>query len=146
MSIYDPCGYLGNFMIFTKLLMPAVWKSIIGWDEPVPHELFTRWKSWFKEFENIKGFPTPRCYSQHLFKADNIQLHVFVDASSNVGVAYLRVEYCGAVDIAFVSAKTRCITKSMSIPRLELQAAVLGCRLSVAIATAHDLRLSETLY
>ncbi|XP_017465319.1 PREDICTED: uncharacterized protein LOC108358465 [Rhagoletis zephyria] len=76
--------------------------------------------------------------------ADEVQLHVFVDASSSAyaAVAYLRICKGEDVDIAFVAAKSRCAPlKGMTIPRLELQAAVLGSRLQKSVVEYHDFNI-----
>jgi len=60
-------------------------------------------------------------------------MSIFVDASQAAfaAVAYLRVLSPTKVDVAFVIRKTRLAPKKLlSIPRLKLQAAILGVRLS----------------
>jgi len=60
-------------------------------------------------------------------------MSIFVDASQAAfaAVAYLRVLSPTKVDVAFVNRKTRLAPKKLlSIPRLKLQAAILGVRLS----------------
>jgi len=50
-------------------------------------------------------------------------------------------------DCAFVAANTRVApVKPLSIPRLELQAAVLGVRLASMIQKEHDYEISSTHY
>jgi hypothetical protein len=57
---------------------------------------------------------------------------VFSDASEMVfaAVVYIRVEHIGGIDINILGAKTRVAPnkRTLSIPRLELQSFVLGCR------------------
>ncbi|XP_041673814.1 uncharacterized protein LOC121529877 [Drosophila eugracilis] len=78
-----------------------------------------------------------------------IELHVFVDASQSAftTVAYWRVTYKnGNVLVSFVCAKTKCAPiRTMSIPRLELQAAVLGTRLMNTVKEEHSVDISETV-
>ena len=70
-------------------------------------------------------------------KRDKTELHVFADATEETmcAVAYLRSqpeEY--SADLAFVIGKCRVAPmRRLSIPRLELQAAVMGVRLKEQI-------------
>ena len=82
-------------------------------------------------------------------KASQLSLHIFCDASSKAfaAVAYLRVVHADGVDCTLVAAKARVSPlKPMSIPRLELQAAVLGVRLSEMLKKEHDLIWQETVF
>lgn len=63
-------------------------------------------------------------------KTATLELHVFVDSSEEAfaAVAYWRFTTTdGVIGISFICSKTKCtpLTK-VSVPRLELQAAVLG--------------------
>ncbi|XP_044574092.1 uncharacterized protein LOC123258286 [Drosophila ananassae] len=72
-----------------------------------------------------------------------LQLHIFVDSSQSVfaAAAYWRATYAnGDVQARFISSKTKCAPmRTMSIPRLELQAAVLGTRLMDTVKQEHGL-------
>ncbi|XP_062713462.1 uncharacterized protein LOC134290357 [Aedes albopictus] len=62
-------------------------------------------------------------------------------------VAYFRAVYCGKVECALVAAKFKVAPlKSLSIPRMELQAAILGVRLKKMIRQAHSLPIDECFY
>lgn len=73
-----------------------------------------------------------RCYSDDASSSD-VQLHIFADSSELAGcaVAYLRVkEKTGGFAVNFVMSKTRVSpVEPCSIPRLELQAALVAARL-----------------
>ncbi|XP_055923565.1 uncharacterized protein LOC129953999 [Eupeodes corollae] len=78
-----------------------------------------------------------------------IELHIFTDASESAfaAVGYFRILYLNAVDIAFAFGNTRCAPKKiLSIPRLELQAAVLGCRIQTSIRDGHNFQISRVTY
>lgn len=131
MSVFDPFGLLADFMLFSKLLIQDIWKTGLGWDEPVDNNITVRWQMWFKELNNISRCRVPRCYSPRLYTSNERQLHIFADASESAFacVAYWRVKGLSA-DYAFISGKTKCAPQTiLSIPRLELQAAVLAARL-----------------
>ncbi|XP_037809130.1 uncharacterized protein LOC119601935 [Lucilia sericata] len=52
----------------------------------------------------------------------------------------------GEIGVSFISAKSKCAPlKCMTIPRLELQAAVLGTRLIDTIMKEHDLNVSRRI-
>lgn len=149
MAIFDPFGFLSNFTIFSKLLLQKTWKLCVQWDEQLPQQILVQWNAWWREFDRVKQFSIPRCYSCFLPWAEDIQLHIFVDASSSAfaAVAYLRIKYKDDVHISFVVAKSRCAPpKGMTIPRLELQAAVLGCRLKTSMEESHEFTINRTVF
>ncbi|XP_063838195.1 uncharacterized protein LOC135087327 [Ostrinia nubilalis] len=80
-----------------------------------------------------------------------LELHVFCDASPHAyaAVAYWR-KRCddGKVVVSFISSKSRVTppSKSTTIPRLELQGALLGCRLADGIKKEHRLQPTATFY
>ncbi|XP_036347004.1 uncharacterized protein LOC118756341, partial [Rhagoletis pomonella] len=144
MAIYDPFGFLANVTVCMKILLQSLWKRQVDWDEAIPNQLVVQWTSWWTSFQKVNKLSIPRCHSTMLPVADEVQLHVFVDASSSAyaAVAYLRICKGEDVDIAFVAAKSRCAPlKGMTIPRLELQAAVLGSRLQKSVVEYHDFNI-----
>ena len=72
----------------------------------------------------------------------NLELHIFCDASTKAmcAVAYWRWFSNGQVMVAFVASKSRVAPlKSVTVPRLELQAALLGARLAKTIIENHNI-------
>ncbi|XP_070133578.1 uncharacterized protein [Drosophila bipectinata] len=78
-----------------------------------------------------------------------IELHVFVDASQSAfaAVVFWRITYeDGNMLVSFVCAKTTCAPmRTTSIPRLELQAAVLGSRVMNTVKEEHSVDISKTV-
>lgn len=71
-----------------------------------------------------------------------MQLHVFCDASE---MAYLRAVTRGNVAVSFVISKTRLPPiKTLTIPRLEPQAAVIAIRLKTKILEEIDFKVDQT--
>ncbi|KAK2549153.1 hypothetical protein P5673_030529 [Acropora cervicornis] len=68
-----------------------------------------------------------------------VQLHVFCDASEmayGIAVAYFWMISHGHVNVSFIMSKTRlALIKTLTIPQLELQAAVIAVRLKSKILT-----------
>ncbi|XP_055604381.1 uncharacterized protein LOC129752630 [Uranotaenia lowii] len=81
--------------------------------------------------------------------SNRVQLHTFVDASENgiAAVSYFRFEENGTVETSLVTAKSRVAPlKFVSIPRLELQAAVVGCRLAKSVEKGHTYKISKRYF
>ncbi|XP_044573280.1 uncharacterized protein LOC123257600 [Drosophila ananassae] len=148
MSTFDPLGFLCCLMITAKLLLREVWRRKISWDEPLPAEMYNAFMDWRKEMEKVERFRCPRHYfGSRLVKT--VEMHVFVDASQSAfaSVVYWRITYeDGDVQVRFVCAKTKCAPmRTMTIPRLELQAAVLGTRLMDTVRQDHSVAIAETV-
>lgn len=150
MSIFDPIGFLGQFTVYMKILLQSIWASGIGWDDVLPDSLYEKWKLWMDELPKVKELRIPRCYTESLPIAVKVDLHVFVDASEAAfaAVAYMRIEDVhGNVQVVFVGSKNRVAPQKMlSIPRLELQAAVLGTRLAKIIEDEHSLKFHRKIF
>ena len=81
--------------------------------------------------------------------ATDIQLHIFVDASEKAyaAVGYLRITHENHIACSMVGAKTRVAPlKPLSIPRLELEAAVLGSRLARTIEKSHSIKIKKRVF
>jgi len=129
--------------------MQDVWRSGVGWnDEPVG-EYVQKWSAWTSQLPALEAITIPRPYSKQMRERVNIQLHVFCDASEQAyaSVAYLRVQTNNSVDISFVMGKARMAPlKPISIPRLELMAAVMGTRMAACIGKEHEVTIDEVVF
>ncbi|XP_067625507.1 uncharacterized protein [Eurosta solidaginis] len=96
----------------------------------------------------VMEYAIPRFYFRN-GAPHKLQLHVFVDASEDAfaAVAYWRsCNSFGDVEVAFVCAKSKCAPmKTLTIPRLELQAAVLGTRLMQCIREEHLVDIEDCI-
>lgn len=150
MSVFDPFGFLCDIMLYAKLLVQEVWQLGSGWDDPVPQEIFGRWSLWMKAIINIEMCKIPRCHSSELSSSQKVELHIFADASEMAfaAVAYWRIKRDdGGYDVSFITGKTRCApVKLLSIPRLELQAAVLATRLRTNIESCYKININKVRF
>ncbi|XP_055585016.1 uncharacterized protein LOC129737877 [Uranotaenia lowii] len=151
MSLYDPLGLLSHFIVHGKILIQDIWRTQSTWDEPISETLKARWSQWIDLFQFLGDIRIPRPYfpghSSH--ELSPLQLHVFVDASESAYacVSYLRTEINGEIKCALVSAKSKVAPlKTLSIPRLELQAAIIGSRLSKNAVEAHSLAITRRYF
>ena len=132
-SIFDPLGITAPSIIEPKLIIQELWKRNIEWDETVPTDLETRWLKWLETLPQIQNISLPRWYG---FVNNKIELHIFADASKVAYgvVAYVRFFQDTDAKCSFIMSKSRLAPakeKSISIPRLELQAAVIASRMKV---------------
>ncbi|XP_062710849.1 uncharacterized protein LOC134288933 [Aedes albopictus] len=148
MSLFDPCGFIAHFIIHGKILIQHIWRSGTDWDEKIVDSLRELWNNWTRLLKQLTEVEISRCFfGASSSKLHNgIQLHIFVDASelAYACVAYLRIVQDGQVRCVFVAAKTKVAPlKPISIPRLELQAGLIGCRLMETVCEALDLPLEK---
>ncbi|XP_062703593.1 uncharacterized protein LOC134286045 [Aedes albopictus] len=151
MTIFDPLGLVAHFLMFLKILLQEVWRSGVQWDEPIQDVAFEKWKQWLQILPQVEQTSIPRCFRIHtsLDGSYDMQLHVFVDASENgfAAGAYLRFHKNDVVECTLVAAKTRVAPlKFKSIPKLELQAAVIGTRLAKMISESLTIPISSRIF
>ncbi|XP_074031706.1 uncharacterized protein [Leptinotarsa decemlineata] len=149
MSIFDPLGFLANFLIQGKILLQDIWRSQIGWDDEISDCMDEKWQLWIADLKTIHNFKIHRQYFTLDRQKSEIQLHIFCDASEKcyAAVAYLRIQQGEKVETSFITAKTRVAPlKPLSIPRLELQAALMGARLGHFLKKTLDMEISAIWY
>ena len=42
MSVFDPLGLIAHYLVHMKLILEKIWKTNIGWDEPITDRLFAK--------------------------------------------------------------------------------------------------------
>ncbi|XP_058838652.1 uncharacterized protein LOC131694186 [Topomyia yanbarensis] len=151
MTIFDPLGLIAHFLMFLKILLQEVWRSGVQWDDPISNVSFGKWKQWLDVLPQVEQVTIPRCYRLRVSSPTQCetQLHTFVDASENgfAAASYLRFVQNGVIECILVSAKTRVAPlKFTSIPKLELQAAIIGARLARSIAQSLSFSISKRFW
>ena len=134
--VYDPLGLAAAFLIRAKIGLQELWQAGIDWDEEAPPSAHEKWKDLFREMKELSRIEFPRS----LTRADAEEppmLCVFSDASQYAfgACAYSRQRINDdQYQVRLIAAKSRVAPlKQLSIPRLELQAAVLASRLAKTI-------------
>lgn len=146
-SVFDPLGLAAPYVIKAKLIIQELWRRQIEWDSELPNDILQRWQGWKEGLKSSQTIMIPRWYGFHRDRRLKVQLHVFCDASEIAygAVAYFRAVTRGNVNVSFVLSKTRLAPiKALTIPRLELQAAVVGTRLRSKIVEEIDIEIDET--
>lgn len=124
-SIFDPLGIVVLAVLEPKLIVQDLWKRKIDWDEDLSDDLLI-WN----------GF--------HRTENPNVDLHIFADSSKQAygAVAYFRAENENEINCNFVMGKSR-QENALTIPRLELQAAVIASRMKCVITSHISFRVDS---
>ena len=149
-SLFDPLGMIAPIILYPRIILQQLWQEALGWDDPMPEAYKSRWQTWLAQFSTVEDIPIPRCYDVQ--QRTDVQMHVFTDASE-VGygmVAYLRFTSstdAGDVQVAFLFGKSRVAPlKSVSVPRMELQAALLGVRVATKLRQELQVDIQTVLF
>ena len=150
-SIYDPLGFLAPFILPAKMLMQQLIKEKLTWDEPVQDKLAQKWFVWLSDLNQLSTFAVSRCLKPVEFGGVvTAQLHHFSDASeSGYGTAsYLRLtNHEGRVHCAFMLGKSRVAPlKQMTIPRMELTAAVVAANVDKMLKQELHMELQQSVF
>ncbi|XP_055623119.1 uncharacterized protein LOC129766570 [Toxorhynchites rutilus septentrionalis] len=142
MSIFDPLGLLSHFLVHGRIIVQDIWRTQAGWDQEIVGDILGKWSRWIAQFNKLERVRINRPYFPGFSTSEigPLQLHVFVDASEEAYacVAYFRAEIKNQVHCALVMAKSKVAPlKALSIPRLELQGALLGARMKNPSSVRH---------
>ncbi len=110
----------------------------VTWDADIEDPERAQWERWISDLSKLKNVNVSRCFKPKEFgEVETVELHAFSDAScvGYAAVAYLRfVNTEGKIWCAFVIGKTRLAPiREISIPRLELSAAVVSVKLRILV-------------
>ena len=151
-SIYDPLGIIVPFTLKGKLLMRQLVTSASPknrWDEPVTCSCRNEWLAFFRDIFELETIRFPRCLMPSNATGDPI-LIIFSDASSQAYGACAYVRWSIGSDkykASLISAKNKLAPmRQISIPRLELCAAVIGCRLAETIIREMTYEFTDVMY
>lgn len=125
-KIYDPTGFLSPIIVVAKSFIQELWKMKVDWDQILKQEFVSRWLRFYNSLMSINELRIPRWIET--LPECNVEFHGFADASEMAyGAAiYVRVQKGTEVFCNLMTAKSRIAPiKTLSIPRLELNAAVL---------------------
>jgi len=130
---FDPLGMIQPALLPAKRLLQELCASGLGWDDPVASDKREFWNSYLVSLQALSNISVPRCYQPCNFQSCEVQLHCFCDASQTGygAVLYLRFRgSSGQYHCSFVMGRSRVAPlKPMTIPRMELVAAVTGVEL-----------------
>ncbi|GFX25813.1 integrase catalytic domain-containing protein [Trichonephila clavipes] len=129
--IFDPIGILGPFVIKLKCLLQELWTLGVEWDSELPPKLRHKWQQWSSEAEGLTEIKIPRFYLGNIDQEiSKCEIHCFSDASKSAygTILYFRFVTCNnKIETSFICSKSPVAPlKSLTLPRLELTAALLS--------------------
>lgn len=134
-TIFDPLGWLSASTIQIKILYQKLWLLKLDWDDRMPDEFGLKWQGFRDQLKFFAKLEIPRfigCLSEW-------KLEGFCDASESAYAAVIYVKstsQTGQTKIQLLTAKSRVTPlRQISLPRLELNAALLLTRLFESIRT-----------
>lgn len=141
MKMFDPLRFLCPIITSGKIITSSN-KRYFNLER-------ARWGEWYGTAESIRSFPISRSYSD-IIDPITRKLHTFTDASNQAYacVSYWRFIHAdNSIRVAFIMSKSRVVPlKYVSVPRFELQAAVLGVRLAKTIRDQHNWKPTSRLF
>ena len=150
-SFYDPLGLLAPFILLAKKLIQDLCKKGYDWDEHIGEDESLRWDGWLSELPKLSYITIPRSFKPIDFGSPIVtEIHHCADASQMAygAVSYLRfINEAKEIHCSFVTEKTRLAhVKAMTVPRLELSAAVLAVKLDRTLREGLEISIDRSVF
>ncbi|XP_055714768.1 uncharacterized protein LOC129808888 [Phlebotomus papatasi] len=144
--VFDPLGFLAPVVITAKILMQSLWQLKVDWDTDLSgeEEIVQRWLIYRQSIMDVTHIHVPRHVTSHQ-EPTEYHILLFCDASEK---AYAACAYIMTVNknqetsCRLLCSKTRVAPlKQVTLPRLELCAAVLAVKLLQSIKGALTVKI-----
>ncbi len=150
-SVYDPLGFVAPCILCAKLILQDLCRLKLDWDDKIPEEYLQRWQAWLTDLPQLENLAVERSFKPASMKeTKSTQFHHFSDASQQGygAVSYIRVEVVsGNVKCSFLMGKSRLAPiKPVTIPRLELLAAVVSTKLDKMSRNELSLPIDQSFF
>ena len=155
-KVYDPYGLVNPFILKGKLLMrelcmttSSLTQGKLGWDDPIPDDLKSKWEKFFTDIFDLENISFKRCIKPNT-ATGNPNLVIYSDGSSLAYGACAYIQWkCtdGTYKAQLCMSKNRVAPiKQLTIPRLELNGAVIASRIRAFIITMMRISFERCLH
>ena len=144
-KLFDPLGITSPVSVCAKLFMQKLWQLHVEWDEPLDAGIKEEWTAIMRDIQQLSTLTFNRRFFQTDFTPAKTTLHIFADASTRAygAVAFLT----SGSEVTHVMAKNRVAPqKNLTLPKLELMAAVVASRVARFIIDALNLQDTPTYF
>jgi hypothetical protein len=139
-SLFDPQGMAAPVIVKAKIKLRELNTQGLNHSDAISDDDRSWWERWFDTLRQLNAVEIPRCLFPNEKDIVRTEIHGFGDASeeAHAAVVYLRHLFKnGEVVIRQVRATTKLAPKkTISIPKLELNAALQTARLMMAVEGA----------
>ncbi|XP_033105187.1 uncharacterized protein LOC117107594 [Anneissia japonica] len=146
----SPRGYTGPYVLRAQMLFQQLSRLNYGWDDVIPPDIAEQWGRRLKDIQLMRNLNIPRSVKPTDFNIKSNQLHNFADASETGygAVTYLRMtDVNDKIHCSILMSKSRLAPlKGMTIPRLELTAAVEAIKMDELLRRELEIPLLESVY
>ncbi|XP_051153762.1 uncharacterized protein LOC127277018, partial [Leptopilina boulardi] len=135
--LYDPLGLMSPVTVVAKIKMQELWKTNNSWDDPIPTKLLVEFEQFQGQLGELSNWEIERAVRSQ--PSDETQIHGFADASQKAygACVYIRCSNEGKHRTILLCAKSKVAPlKTVTLPRLELCAAVLLSKLIITVKNA----------
>ncbi|XP_076056170.1 uncharacterized protein LOC143034111 [Oratosquilla oratoria] len=147
-STYDPLGLILPIIVPAEILFQEATRHKISWDESIPVSLCQKWLKWIASLYEISRLRFPRCVLPLELNGCTSELHHFCDASEVAfgACTYIRtINQDGKVHTPLLVTNARVAPiKGITIPRLEISAAVEAAKLDAVVRRELDIPLLKS--
>ena len=141
---FDPLGLLTPWLVRGKILFQRSWTKELTWNEPLPAGLQEEVDIWWRESTSkAVWFPRSALTSD---TDSEPEFNVFCDASQSAYCAAVYVTQGGESRLLIAKARLAPLKPALTIPRLELMAALIGCRLMKFVTESLNLTEPRVTY
>ncbi|XP_061706638.1 uncharacterized protein LOC133517360 [Cydia pomonella] len=134
--------------MIAKVLLQRLWMLKADWDTPVPNDIAKTWTRFVADLSNLKSIRIPRYVLNDNPK--HLELHIFCDSSITAygACAYVRaIDNDNSVTVRLLCAKGKVTPiKPVTLPKLELCAALVAARLYAKIDSSLRSRFNKVVF
>jgi hypothetical protein len=132
-KLFDPLGLLSPVTVLLRMLLQELCAAKYEWDAVISESNQKVLEKWIDDLETVSSIVVPRYYFlEEERHPESVTLHGFGDASQKAccAIIYICLETDSGITTNLVASKSRVAPLApMSIPRLELIAALILARL-----------------